>query len=126
VAVTAGDAVVGHAGLNVAEGDPALAVFTGGTGLGPERLAVVSRLFVVAEAQRCGVATALLTAAASVAHAAGKRPVLDVLEADLGAITFYERAGWVRTGSILFRSPRTGQPLPAFVYAGPPPPSGRC
>lgn len=127
VAVDAGSGeVAGHVALNVAEGDPALGVETAATGLGPEQLAVVSRLFVVRAYRRRGLGRALLDQAQARARAEGLRPVLDVLEADRAAVSLYERAGWIRIGTITFHA-RDGEALPAFVYAAAepdsPPPS---
>jgi GNAT superfamily N-acetyltransferase len=113
----AGVEVAGHVAVNVAEGDPALEVSTRGTGLPPERLIVVSRLFVVKAFRRQGIARALLDRAVAHAHSEGLRPVLDVLEADRAAIAFNTQAGWQRVGVIVFRS-RDGEPLPGLVYAG--------
>jgi GNAT superfamily N-acetyltransferase len=113
--------IAGHIALNVAEGDPGVGVSSDGTGLKPDKLAVVSRLFVVAGHRRKGVAKALLDEAVNAAHADGLQPVLDVLEADRAAITLYKSAGWRSLAPIMFRS-RAGEPLPALVFAGPPPP----
>ncbi|MGH9169339.1 MAG: GNAT family N-acetyltransferase [Acidimicrobiales bacterium] len=121
VAVTDTGSLAGHVALNVAEGDPAISVSTAWTGLGPEHLAVVSRLFVVPACRRAGVARALVDTAVRAAHEAGQRPVLDVLQADTEAISTYETLGWERAGSIVFKSARTGESMPGFVYAGPVP-----
>jgi GNAT superfamily N-acetyltransferase len=113
--------VAGHVAVNDAEGDPALQVSTRGAGLPATRLIVVSRLFVVSAFRLQGIARALLDHAVAHAHSSMRRPVLDVLEADAGAVAFYDRIGWERIGNIVFRS-RQGEPLPALVYAGPEPP----
>jgi GNAT superfamily N-acetyltransferase len=122
VAEASDGSLVGHVALNVAEGDPAQSVASERTGLPAERLAVVSRLYVWPDARHSGVASALLERAVAAAHAEGTRPVLDVLEKDAGAIAFYERSAWTRTAPIVFTSPRTGERMPAFVFAGPLPP----
>lgn len=112
--------IAGHVAVNVADGDPAIAVSTAGTGLPAERLMVVSRLFVVRAWRRRGTAQALLDHAVAHAHSMDLRPVLDVLEDDVGAVAFYAHIGWQRVGNIVFHS-RDGEPLPAFVFAGPRP-----
>jgi GNAT superfamily N-acetyltransferase len=113
--------IAGHIALNVAEGDATVAISTLGTGLTHDQLIVVSRLFVVPSCRRRGLAGRLLDHAVAHAHSFGLRPVLDVLESDAGPIAFYEGAGWDRVGAITFHS-RHGEPLPAYIYAGPQPP----
>jgi GNAT superfamily N-acetyltransferase len=114
--------IAGHVAVNVADGDPAIAVSTAGTGLPADRLMVVSRLFVVRACRRRGTARALLDHAVAHAHSMDLRPVLDVLEDDAGAIGFYAHVGWQRVGHIVFHA-RDGEALPALVFAGPEPSS---
>jgi GNAT superfamily N-acetyltransferase len=123
VAVVDDGAIAGHAALNVTAGDPALSAWTAGTGLSADKLAAIARMYVRPAARRRGIALGLLTTATSEAHRQGLQPVLDVLQVDRGAIALYEKAGWQRAGTVTFTSPRTGELLPAFVYAGPPPPA---
>jgi GNAT superfamily N-acetyltransferase len=115
------DEVAGHVALNVAGGDRSLALLTEATGLSPERLAVVSRLFVAVGHRRRGLAQALLRHVVADAHQEHLRPVLDVVTADRGAVALYEREGWQRIGSVTFHT-RYGESLPGYVYVGPPPP----
>jgi GNAT superfamily N-acetyltransferase len=115
------DEVEGHVALNVAGGDRSLGLLTEATGLAPERLAVVSRLFVSVGHRRRGLARALLRHAVADAHGEHLRPVLDVVAADRAAVALYELEGWQRVGSVMFHT-RYGASLPGYVYAGPPPP----
>jgi GNAT superfamily N-acetyltransferase len=114
------DEIAGHVALNVAEGGSAVEVWTTGTDLPPDRLLVVSRLFVSVGFRRAGVARELLDHATAHAHGLHLQPVLDVLEADRAAIALYDNSGWQRIGSIMFSS-RQGGPLPGYAYAGPRP-----
>jgi GNAT superfamily N-acetyltransferase len=116
------DEVAGHVALNVAGGDRSLGLLTEATGLAPERLAVVSRLFVSVGHRRRGLARALLRHAVANAHGEHLRPVLDVVAADRAAVALYELEGWQRIGSVTFHT-RYGASLPGYVYAGPPPPA---
>jgi GNAT superfamily N-acetyltransferase len=116
------DEVEGHVALNVAGGDRSLGLLTEATGLAPERLAVVSRLFVSVGHRRRGLARALLRHAVADAHGEHLRPVLDVVAADRAAVALYELEGWQRVGSVMFHT-RYGASLPGYVYAGPPPPA---
>ena len=115
------DEIAGHVALNVAGGDRSLALLMEATGLSPDRLTVVTRLFVSVGHRRRGSACALLRHAVADAHVEDLRPVLDVVAADRSAIALYEDEGWQRVGAVTFHT-RSGDCLPGYVYAGPPAP----
>jgi ribosomal protein S18 acetylase RimI-like enzyme len=67
----------------------------------PERLASLSRLFVIPGARRRGVASGLISRASHEAARCGLRLVLDVVDDGRGAaVALYEGAGWQRVGSV--------------------------
>ncbi|WP_327712694.1 GNAT family N-acetyltransferase [Streptomyces sp. NBC_00464] len=74
-------------------------VLAADTGLPPEELASVARLFATASARRRGVARALLDTVTTAAAAEGRRLVLEVEDGGRAAIALYERTGWRRAGS---------------------------
>lgn len=90
-------------------------------------LSAIARLFVDPAARRSGIGSALLHAATTFSHSAGRRPILDVWERLPPAIAFYDSAGWKRVGSttIEFRSSCTdrcvhdGNSILSLVYVGP-------
>ncbi|MGA8112719.1 MAG: GNAT family N-acetyltransferase [Actinocatenispora sp.] len=92
--------LVGHVLLRRAE-DPRVAEQLATlTGLPPERIGSLARLFVAPEARRLGVAAALLRHVATEADARGMRAMLDVVDDySTGAIALYERQGWLHVGS---------------------------
>jgi GNAT superfamily N-acetyltransferase len=117
-------ALVGHVALHDAAGDPTLPAAQRRCGLPAAGLAVVARLLVSPDARRLGVGRALLRAATEHAHAEGRRPVLDVIQADSGPVGLYERAGWERLEPLIL--PIEGHPsLLLWVYLGPAPPAPR-
>jgi len=69
------------------------------TGLPPDELGGVIRLYVDPVIRRQGLAQALLDAAAAAAVAHGLLPVLDVVADSHPAIALYERAGWQFVGT---------------------------
>lgn len=86
---TDGPAVVGHVSL-AQPGD----AFAESIGYRSSQLALVGRLFVVPDARRGGLASALLSRAAQAARDAGRQAVLEVDANAPAAVAFYERAGW--------------------------------
>jgi GNAT superfamily N-acetyltransferase len=95
-----GGAVVGHVGLaRATEDDDAARLWSERAGTGLAATAVVSRLFVSPAARGRRGGALLLEAAADVARAAGRQPVLDVLESDTAARALYERLGWRPLGT---------------------------
>jgi 8-oxo-dGTP diphosphatase len=91
--------IVGHIDLRAAEADAGAAVWSRATGLPPERLAAIGRLFVSPGRRGRGVGDSLLDAACQAAATQGRHPVLDVVETDANAIRLYERRGWRRAFS---------------------------
>ena len=88
--------------------------------VGSEPVAVLGRLFVSPRARSRGIAQLLAEEASRAAAAAGRRPVLDVMEKDRVAIRLYERLGWSALGRVRHRY---GASLTesAIAMAGPPP-----
>jgi GNAT superfamily N-acetyltransferase len=93
------DTIVGHVALCSAVGDSAAPLWSMASGLPPEQIAAVGRLFVAPGARGRGLGTALLSEASTEARSCGLRPALEVLDHDRGAISLYERAGWHRVAS---------------------------
>lgn len=111
-------ALVGHVALHDAAVDPTWPAAHRATGLPAERLAVVARLLVSPDLRRGGVGRALLGHATRAAHAAGRRPVLDVQRDSPAAIGLYERAGWQLLEPLVL--PVEGrEPIQLWVYLGP-------
>jgi ribosomal protein S18 acetylase RimI-like enzyme len=69
------------------------------TGLPPEALGGITRLYVDPRFQRLGLARDLLDTAAGAAVDHGLLPVLDVVDDSAPAIALYERAGWQLAGT---------------------------
>jgi GNAT superfamily N-acetyltransferase len=92
--------VTGHVALCSALGDEAAPLWSAASGLLPERLAMVSRLFVALSARGRDVGAALLAHACAAAGRLGLRPALEVLAHDQKAVALYERAGWRRVASV--------------------------
>lgn len=112
-------AVAGHVCLSPARpGDAAPGVWSGVTGLSPERTAVVSRLFVSPKARGHGIGALLLTETVREARERGLRPVLDVVTSDRSAAALYERQGWtlMATAELRWGPDRTVQ---VHCYEGP-------
>jgi GNAT superfamily N-acetyltransferase len=94
-----GQTVLGHVALCGAAGDAAAPLWSASSGLPPEQLAVVAKLFVAPGTRGRGLGAALLATACAEACSRGLRPALDVLDHDRGAIALYERTGWQRVAS---------------------------
>jgi len=109
--------LVGHVALHVADADPTLAAARRATGLPPERLAVMARLFVSPDARRQGIAVALVEVATSAARARGQTMVLDVVQDAVAAVALYERLGWRRVEPM--RLELGAAVLDLWVYLGP-------
>ncbi|MFC8078655.1 GNAT family N-acetyltransferase [Streptomyces sp. NPDC057307] len=87
--------IVGHSCLSPARsGDAAPDVWSGRTGMGPEKTAVVSRLFVSPKDRGHGIGALLLAETVREARERGLHPVLDVVTTDRAAAALYERQGW--------------------------------
>jgi GNAT superfamily N-acetyltransferase len=92
--------VIGHVALCGAVGDAAAPLWSAASGLPPEQLAVVAKLFVAPRARGHGVGAALLAHAGAEARRRDLRPAIEVLDHDRGAIALYERTGWRRVASL--------------------------
>lgn len=110
-----GQVVLRHFGAELSEAG-ALPAWAALAGLPPERLGLVSRLFVAPAARRQGVAVALLRRAAAEAELLGRRGLLDVVSTSHAAAALYEREGWQRLGTV----PAPWNPqLSVHVYLAP-------
>ncbi|HEU5347251.1 MAG TPA: GNAT family N-acetyltransferase [Ktedonobacterales bacterium] len=121
------DMVIGHVALRSATGVSAASasIWSAATGLPPEQLAVVARLFVGPSARGHSVGAALLDEASAAARGRGLWPVLDVLDHNRSAIALYERKGWRRVASepVSWAQASGGQPL-LHYYIAPDAPTG--
>ncbi len=114
------EAVLGHVALLSAPEARTAAPWMEATGLPPDRLAELAKLFVAPEARGQGLGSALLEAAAGASREWGLRPVLEVLDNNCGAIALYERAGWQRVASVPVSWAQGDEgPLPLHYYVGP-------
>jgi GNAT superfamily N-acetyltransferase len=100
--------VMGHVVLCSAVGDEAAPLWSTASGLPPECLAVVAKLFVAPSARGRGAGAALLAHACAEAHLRDLRPALEVLKHNQSAIALYERVGWRRIASVPADWARTG------------------
>ena len=114
--------IVGHVALHRASVDPALTAARRATGLPPERLAVVSRLFTSPAVRRAGVGRALLRHATRHAAVLGQRAVLDVGQTTTAPVALYESEGCERVAPLLLRVDATAT-LDLWVYVSPDTPS---
>lgn len=110
--------IVGHVALHRASVDPTLAAAQRATGLPPERLAVVSRLFTAPALRRAGTGRALLQHATTQAESRGQRAVLDVGQALAAPVALYESEGWERVESLTLRVDESAV-LDLWVYVSP-------
>jgi GNAT superfamily N-acetyltransferase len=93
------DRIAGHVALRAVAADSGAAVWSDATGLPPDRLAAITRLFVSPDDRGAGLGGALLDAACAEAATRDLRPVLDVTAKDRAAIRLYDRRGWRRAHS---------------------------
>jgi GNAT superfamily N-acetyltransferase len=98
VAERRGD-LLGQVVLRRPHGDVPVNLWCAATGLGLDRCAVVTRMFVPPAGQGAGLGQALLTVAWQAATELGRAPVLDVVSTNRSAVRLYERLGWTRLGS---------------------------
>jgi GNAT superfamily N-acetyltransferase len=93
--------LAGHVGLSPSgPGDLAPALWGDRNGTGPERTAVVSRLFVAPGARGHGIGALLIARAEREARRRGLHPVLDVAASDKAAAALYEQLGWERLATM--------------------------
>jgi GNAT superfamily N-acetyltransferase len=91
--------LVGHVALCSAVGDSSAPLWSTASGLPPDRIAVIAKLFVSPRARGRGLGAALLGEACMEARRRGLLPALEVLDHDRSAIALYERTGWRRVAS---------------------------
>ena len=93
--------LVGHVGLSSSgRGNLAPRLWNDRTGVGVERTAVVTRLFVSRQARGHGIGTLLIGEAMRQAQRHGLHPVLDVVSSNVAAVALYERLGWERMATL--------------------------
>jgi GNAT superfamily N-acetyltransferase len=111
--------LLGHVALCSAVGDAAAPLWSTASGLPPEQIAVVAKLFVAPSARGRGLGEALLVKACAEARRRGLLPALEVLDHDRGAIAFYERMGWhlVASAPALWARASGGQALLHYYIA---------
>lgn len=109
--------IVGHVALRAGTAEAGAEVWSGATGLPPEQLAAISRLFVASESRGEGVGSALLDTACGVAASRGLHPVLHVTETNREAIGLYERRGWRRVHIEPWRADKSGKTLLHYYVA---------
>ncbi|BDB44446.1 hypothetical protein Mkiyose1665_24570 [Mycobacterium kiyosense] len=111
--------ICGHVSLHQVGDGPDADLWTA-SGLGPQRLMGLNRLFVARAHRRSHVGETLMITATRYAHQHGVQPALDVAQHGSAAIALDERLGWRRVGEweLTVDAKRS---LPLFAYAGPPP-----
>lgn len=92
--------VVGHAVLRPASGTDAAEPVAEATGVPVDRIALLARLFVAADARRGGVAGRLIEVVLAEARRRDLLLALDVVGDHNGAVALYERLGWRRVATI--------------------------
>jgi len=112
-------AVVGHAVLRGAPGTTGAEPISAATGVQPDRIALIARLFVAPTARRHGVAARLLEAASNEAGARGLLLALDVVGSHSAPIALYERAGWRRVATVPWTPAVGGEEQPLHCYVAP-------
>jgi GNAT superfamily N-acetyltransferase len=115
------DAVIGHVALYRAVGDNAPPVWSAASGLPPERIAAVAKLFVAPAGRGRGLGALLLDQASAEARRRGLHPALEVLDHDREAMVLYERAGWRQVGSApaSWAVTSAGQPMQLHYFLAP-------
>jgi GNAT superfamily N-acetyltransferase len=110
--------VIGHVALAAVRRGHGADIWSSATGVPPAGLGSISRLFVAPDRRHTGLGAALLDAACAASVERGLLPVLDVVETNREAIRFYERQGWRRVHSELWREARN-EHLDLHYYVGP-------
>ncbi|MFG3492505.1 GNAT family N-acetyltransferase [Streptomyces sp. NPDC047972] len=90
--------IVGHVSVMRPQGEESAAMWMEQSGEDEEHVAVLARLFVVAEARKHALGQQLMQAALEWAREHDIRLVLDVLTKDAAAIRLYQRLGWTKIG----------------------------
>lgn len=113
------DEICAHAVLRGAEGTAGAEPLATATGVPPERIALIARLFVGSTARRHGFARRLLDVAVATARSHGLLLALDVVGSHTGPIALYERAGWRRVATVAWTPVVGGQEQPLHCYVAP-------
>lgn len=112
--------VVGHVVVNRPARDAAVTLWLDAhPDADPERTVTLSRLFVLPEARRQGIAEALVHAATTYARDHGLCLLLDVLAKDTAAERLYERLGWRRFGTAVHTYAGGTRSIGAACYVAP-------
>jgi GNAT superfamily N-acetyltransferase len=106
---------VGHVALHPTSSEEVMVLASTQTGLRPDQLGVVARLFVSPTARGQGAGRSLVATAVDQARQRGLCPVLDVDISLHAAIRLYEANGWLRAGTVNVRLPN-GTSLQEAVY----------
>lgn len=109
--------IIGHIALRAGTAEKSAYFWSSATGLPPEQLGAISRLFVARESRGAGVGRALLDAACAEATAQGLHPALDVVETNHDAIRLYEQRGWRRVRTELWAAAQDGTTLLHYYIA---------
>jgi len=109
--------IVGHIALREGTADASASVWSEATGLPPEQLASITRLFVSLDSRGAGVGRTLLDAACTEAATRGLHPALDVVETNHDAIRLYEQRGWRRVRSEAWVAAQDGKTLLHYYVA---------
>jgi GNAT superfamily N-acetyltransferase len=111
--------IVGHVALHIPPDYPTLELAGARTGLPPDGLVLLARLFVAPSARRTGLGRTLLRHAAAQARVLGRRAVLDVGQTLASAVALYEAEGWSRVGELHLPLDEETM-LDLWVYVSPP------
>jgi GNAT superfamily N-acetyltransferase len=109
--------ILGHIALRAGTADASAAVWSEATGLSPQQLASITRLFVSPDSRGTGLGRALLDAACAEAAARRLHPALDVVETNYDAIRLFERGGWRRVWSEPWPAAEDGKTLLHYYVA---------
>jgi GNAT superfamily N-acetyltransferase len=89
------------------------------SGEDPASCALVSRLFVVADARGRGIGRSLVGTACARAAELGLRPLIDVADVNQAAVHLYHRLGWTHIGSYEETFGGDGPPERLHCFAAP-------
>lgn len=112
-------AIVAHSVLRSAPGTTGAEPLARATGVRPEQIAMMARLFVAPAARRAGLAEQLIQAATIEADARGLLLALDVVGSHSAPIALYERAGWRRVATVPWIPAVGGEEQPLHCYVAP-------
>ena len=115
--------IIGHVAINKAsDTDLSVSMWKRKYPKDRSEVAVLARLFVLPECRKSGAAKALVEAATASSNEDGVRLVLFVLLANQAAMRLYERLGWERYGTDVFKfGDNKEQSMEAICFASPAP-----